>query len=55
MMQATENTNGLPSFRIDSQQSDAEFDAAETIENLKQILTAGRNRIKPQITNLPEK
>lgn len=43
MQFSVENTNdALPSFRIDSQNSDGEFDAAETIENLKLILSAGQ-------------
>lgn len=51
MQFSVENTNDvLPSFRIDSQNSDGEFDAAETIENLKLLLSTGQGaRNKTQI------
>jgi hypothetical protein len=57
MQFSAENTNdALPSFRIDSQNSDGEFDAAETIENLKLILSAGQGvRNKSQSRKEPEK
>jgi hypothetical protein len=51
MQLSGENTNdALPSFRIDSQNSEGEFDAAETIENLKLILSSGYN-LRSKVNN----
>lgn len=47
MQNNSQLNEGLPSFRFDSQNSECEFDAAETIENLRQILSSTqRDQVK---------